>query len=94
MNRPIEHVLQYILIELGTAANLNEEKELIIKGFFRKEQIDSVLIHYYKEYVMCKNCKQGDTTMIKKDRIMFMICNKCESSKSVAPLKKGYKKNT
>lgn len=39
------------------------------------------------EYVMCKTCKSSDTILEKENRLYFIICEACGSSKhSLTPL--------
>jgi len=90
MGRKYEHVMQYALAEMGTTGSLDAENQFIIKGRFQQKQIQAVLRHYVKDYVVCKTCKSPDTTMKKENRMHFLECRACGSTRSVAPIKAGY----
>ncbi|BGP17277.1 hypothetical protein JCM10213_008169 [Rhodosporidiobolus nylandii] len=59
-----------------------------------REQIENVLRRYIVEYVTCKTCKSPDTELTKKDRLFFMTCSSCGSTRSVAAIKSGYQATT
>jgi hypothetical protein len=42
------------------------------------------------EYVACRTCKSPDTLLKKENRLYFLCCNACGSTRSVAPIKKGF----
>lgn len=94
MNRPMEHVIQYLFSELGTTGSTDANERLIIKGRFQQKQIENVLKHYIMEYVTCKTCKGGNTILRKENRLSFMICESCGSTRSVSSIKTGFKAQT
>ena len=94
MNRPMEHVIQYLFSELGTTGSTDANERLIIKGRFQQRQIENVLKHYIMEYVTCKTCKSGNTVLKKENRLSFMVCESCGSTRSVSAIKTGFKAQT
>jgi len=90
MHRHADHVLAYVKVELGTEASLDGNQRLVIKGRFQPKQIESVLRHYISEYVVCRTCKNADTILKKENRLHFIQCKTCGSSRSVAPIKQGF----
>jgi len=94
MNRPMEHVMQYLFSELGTTGSTDANERLIIKGRFQQRQIENVLKHYIMEYVTCKTCKSGNTSLTKENRLSFMVCESCGSTRSVSAIKTGFKAQT
>lgn len=54
------------------------------------EQIENVLRRYIVEYVTCKTCKSPDTTLTKDNRLFFMTCSSCGSTRSVQAIKTGF----
>lgn len=91
VGRPIDHVRMYLLTELGVEGNLDGSERLVIKGRFQPKQIESVLRRYVTEYVLCGTCKSPNTALDKQDRLYFVRCRSCRSSRTVASIKKGYK---
>lgn len=90
MHRGTEHVLAYTLAELGTSGSIDGNHRLVIKGRFQPKQIESVVRHYVGEYVSCRTCKSPDTILKKENRLYFIQCKSCGSSRSVAPIKQGF----
>eukprot|EP00009_Paramoeba_aestuarina_P001009 CAMPEP_0201513240 /NCGR_PEP_ID=MMETSP0161_2-20130828/5336_1 /ASSEMBLY_ACC=CAM_ASM_000251 /TAXON_ID=180227 /ORGANISM="Neoparamoeba aestuarina, Strain SoJaBio B1-5/56/2" /LENGTH=275 /DNA_ID=CAMNT_0047909375 /DNA_START=56 /DNA_END=883 /DNA_ORIENTATION=+ len=90
MGRKPEHVVQYALAEMGTTGSLDAEMQFVIKGRFQQKQIQSVLRHYVAEYVVCKTCRSPDTILKKENRMYFLECRACGSTRSVAAIKTGY----
>lgn len=89
LKRDKDHVLTYMLSELGTQGSLDGTERLVIKGRFQSKQIETVIRHYITEYVQCGTCRGGDTTLVKDNRMYFIKCITCGSSKSVASLQQA-----
>ncbi|KAJ2162988.1 translation initiation factor eIF-2 beta subunit [Coemansia sp. RSA 552] len=94
MHRPPEHLIRYIYAELGTTGSVDNEQRLLIKGRFRQKQIENVLRHYIAEYVACKTCRSGETSMTKEKGFHFIKCESCGSTRTVAPIKTGFQAAT
>jgi len=90
MKRKPEHVLNYVLAELGTNGSVDGKHRLVIKGRFQPKQIENVVRHYITEYVACRTCKSPDTQLKKENRLYFLCCDACGSTRSVAAIKKGF----
>lgn len=94
LRRPQEHVQQFLLAELGTTGNNDSQARLIIRGRFQQGQIEAILKKYILEYVSCKTCRSAETNMIKDNRLFFVVCESCGSSRSVAAIKTGFTAQT
>eukprot|EP00657_Telonema_sp_P-1_P012732 TRINITY_DN9486_c0_g1_i1.p1 TRINITY_DN9486_c0_g1~~TRINITY_DN9486_c0_g1_i1.p1 ORF type:complete len:194 (+),score=55.61 TRINITY_DN9486_c0_g1_i1:33-614(+) len=92
MNRQPEHVLAFMLAELGTSGSLDAASRVTFKGRFQPKHIESIVRQYLKEYVLCKLCKSPATVLTKDSntRLYFMKCDTCNASRSVQPIKSGY----
>jgi len=91
MHRQPEHVIQFLFAELGTSGSIDGAQRLIIKGRFQPKQIENVLRRYIVEYVTCKTCKSPDTILTKDNRLYFVQCESCGSTRSVSTIKTGFK---
>lgn len=92
MNRGQEHCMAFLLAELGTSGNLDGQQRLIVKGRFLPKGFENVIRRYMNEYVLCASCKSPDT-LLDRDagtRIMFLRCQQCGASRTVAPIKAGF----
>jgi len=90
MHRQPEHVIAFMLAEMGTTGSVDGSGRLVIKGRFLQKQIENVLRRYIVEYVTCKTCKSPDTILTKENRIYFLACESCGSRRSVSAIKSGF----
>lgn len=90
LRRQEKHLLNFLLVELGTSGSLDINKQLIIKGKFQQKQIENVLRRYIKEYVTCHTCRSPDTNLVKEERLFFLKCENCGATCSVASIKSGF----
>ncbi|XP_071481958.1 eukaryotic translation initiation factor 2 subunit 2-like [Diadema antillarum] len=90
LHRPTEHLLNFLLAELGTSGSIDGNNQLIIKGRFQQKQMESVLRRYIKEYVTCHTCRSSETFLHKENRLFFLQCERCQSRCSVASIKSGF----
>ena len=92
IHRQPDHLMAFILTELSTDGNLDGNKRLIIKGKFAQNQIESILIKYMTEYVMCNVCRVTNTMLLRDPmtRLYFVDCESCKSKRSVMPIKTGF----
>ncbi|KAF5728785.1 eukaryotic translation initiation factor 2 subunit beta [Tripterygium wilfordii] len=90
MHRQAEHVMAFLLAELGTSGSLDGQQRLVVKGRFAPKNFEGILRRYINEYVICIGCKSPDTILSKENRLFFLRCEKCGSGRSVAPIKAGF----
>jgi len=95
LNRDPNHLMTFVMVELGMGANFDGNGRLIIRGSFYPRQIQSLQKKYLDEYVTCKTCGSNDTILKKENRLQFIECASqvCGSTRSVTPLTKGYVHN-
>jgi len=95
LHRSPQHLLNFVIVELGTTANLDGTGRLVIRGRFIPKQLESLVRRYIAEYVICKTCGSRDTILKKENRLHFLECKSqmCGSTRSVPPLNKGYVHN-
>ncbi|KAI8143071.1 domain found in IF2B/IF5-domain-containing protein [Fennellomyces sp. T-0311] len=94
LHRQPEHVIQFLFAELGTNGSVDGSQRLVIKGRWQQKQIENVLRRYIVEYVTCKTCKSPDTILSKDNRLYFVQCESCGSTRSVSAIKTGFKAQT
>lgn len=83
LNRDPQHILKFLLRELGTAGNL-EGGRAIVQGKFTHYLINERIDEYVKRFIMCHECNRPDTRIIRDGRIFIL---KCEACGAKAPLK-------
>ncbi len=67
-----------------TDNNMDEESSgLKFNNIYKSTIIMTSVTNYMKEYVLCNLCKSGNTEIKKNDRITYLVCMSCKSSRSV-----------
>ncbi|MBR5504182.1 MAG: translation initiation factor IF-2 subunit beta, partial [Methanobrevibacter sp.] len=84
-NRDPQHILKYLLRELGTAGNL-EGVRAILQGKFNHFLINERIDDYIEKYVICHECNRPDTKIIREDRIFILKCAACGAKAPLKPL--------
>lgn len=49
---------------------------------------------FVAEYVKCHTCKKPETHLKKENRLVFMVCDSCGSTRTVMPIKTGFQATT
>ena len=92
MHRQPDHVLSYMMGELGSSGSLDGQQRLIVKGRFLPKAFEGVLRRYVNEYVLCHACKSPDTLLDKDQttRLYVLRCQQCGAARSVSTMKQGF----
>ncbi|PIA38520.1 hypothetical protein AQUCO_02700016v1 [Aquilegia coerulea] len=90
MHRQPEHVMTFLLSELGTSGSLDGLQRLVVKGRFAPKNFEGILRRYVNDYVICNGCKSPDTILSKENRLYFLRCEQCGSGRSVQPIRAGF----
>mmetsp|Transcript_92288 Transcript_92288/g.214432 ORF Transcript_92288/g.214432 Transcript_92288/m.214432 type:complete len:213 (-) Transcript_92288:171-809(-) len=92
MNRPPDHVIQFVLAEFGTEGSIAGDGQLILKGRYLPKHAESLLRKYIKDYVTCEMCKSANTTLSKDShsRLHVVRCHNCNAERTAASIKSGY----
>ena len=76
LRREPEHLLGYLLRELGTAGTI-EGRRVVFKGKVTTAQVADRIKSYVDEYVLCSECSRPDTKIVKQERFFFLVCDAC-----------------
>jgi translation initiation factor 2 subunit 2 len=82
LNRKPNHLMKYLLRELGTAGNL-EGTRGVFQGRFWKSALRERIDRYVEEFVICRECGKPDTEIVKEERIHMLKCEACGAKSSV-----------
>lgn len=82
LRRDPEHLAKFLSKELATQVIIEKERTIFNRKL-TKEQIDSKIKSYAKEFVICPECKKPDTELIKEREFMFLHCLACGAKHSV-----------
>jgi len=90
LKRNEEHIIQFLLAEMGTSGSVDGSMRLVIKGKFNSKQIENILRRYIQEYVSCKTCRSLNTELAKgENRLWYMTCQSCGSRRTVPAIRTG-----
>jgi translation initiation factor 2 subunit 2 len=82
LRREPEHLLQYLLRELGTPGHI-EGRRLVFKAKLNPVQIADRITSYTETFVLCSECGRPDTRIIKEGRILILECEACGAHRPV-----------
>lgn len=82
LNREPEHLLKFLLRELGTAGKFDGTRASF-NGRFSSSLVAEIIEAYLKEYVTCSECGRPDTHLIKVERILTLRCDACGAHRPV-----------
>ena len=82
VRRDQEHLMKYLLGELGTAGKIDGNRA-IFNGKFESTLVNSLIRSYVEDYVICSECGKPDTRLVKDDRVMILRCDACGGHRPV-----------
>jgi len=82
LRRDPQHVLQFLLRELGTPGNI-ESRRVVFKAKLSPAQIADRIQNYTDTFVMCSECGLPDTHMLKEGRTLILECEACGAKRPV-----------
>jgi len=82
LRRDPQHVLQYLLRELGTPGSI-ESRRSVLKAKLSVSQISERVQEYTDTFVICSECGLPDTHMSKEGRTLVLECEACGARRPV-----------
>ncbi len=82
IRRDPQHLLQYLLKELGTPGTL-ENRRVVFKAKISTNHIDEKVRDYTETYVICSECGRPDTHIEKEDRTFILVCEACGARRPI-----------
>lgn len=83
LNRDQNMVLKYFTKEANCATSVSEDGKLIMSNILRNPYVENTLTKFITDHVQCQMCKSQNTSLIKKDRLTYLVCSNCHAEKSV-----------
>jgi translation initiation factor 2 subunit 2 len=82
LNREPDHLMKYLLQELGTAGKIEGQRG-VFQGKFSEQAMTRHIESYFEEYVVCTECRLPDTHLTKNDRVLMLKCDACGAHRPV-----------
>ncbi len=86
IRRKPEHLLKYLTKELASLGEI-EGKKAVFNGNFGNSLINAKFNKYVEGFVLCKECKKPDTTVMKESGHDFLKCEACGARRPIQKLK-------
>jgi translation initiation factor 2 subunit 2 len=85
LNRDENHFKLFLEKELNIDSSINEDNILILDSKFRQAQVENAVEKYARNFVIClePKCSSTDTKIVRENRILYLVCNSCNSRKSI-----------
>ncbi len=82
INRSPENFLKFLLGELGTAGE-RENDRVVFKGKIGTSKIRNKVEDYVEKYVLCSECGRPDTRLVKENRVNIIKCDACGAHRPI-----------
>lgn len=82
INREPNHLMKYLLRELGAAGDA-QGIQAVFQGKFSNNIVNERIRHYVEEFVLCRECGKPDTKLERRERIYILRCEACGARTSV-----------
>lgn len=82
LNRDQDHLVKYLLRELGVAGNIDGH-QAVFQGKFAKSVVDERIKRYVNEFVLCRECGGPDTKLTRQERVYVLKCEACGARAAV-----------
>ncbi len=82
LRRDPQHLVTYLLRELGTAGGIEGER-VTFQGNLIPRTIQERLESYVQTYVICSECGRPDTHLDKQERTTLLKCEACGAHKPI-----------
>ncbi|GJU76156.1 eukaryotic translation initiation factor 2 subunit beta [Tanacetum coccineum] len=74
MRRQPDHVMTFLLAEIGINGSLDGQQRLVVKDRFATKNFEGILRRYINEYVIRNGCRSQDTILSKENHLFFLRC--------------------
>jgi translation initiation factor 2 subunit 2 len=83
LDRPIEHILKFILKELATAGDI-KNTSVLFNNKISSTKLNEKIDKYSKLFVICKECGKPETKLKKENNVNIISCQACGAKYTVA----------
>jgi len=89
LDRPMEYGVKFIGYELGTKNKCNiEQNNCMFSGKHTEESLSLQLDKFIKLYILCSKCKNPETSLCVKNKIIVLNCKACGHVSTIKSLHK------
>jgi len=77
------HLQEFMNADLSTSSSVNADGQLILKGFWREDDVRSLLRRYVATYKRCLQCRGYNTGLVSVDGVIKVRCARCRTDNAV-----------
>jgi translation initiation factor 2 subunit 3 len=77
------HLQEFMNADLSTSSSVNADGQLILKGFWREDDVRSLLRRYVATYKRCLQCRGYNTGLLTVDGVIKVRCARCRTDNAV-----------
>jgi translation initiation factor 2 beta subunit (eIF-2beta)/eIF-5 len=77
------HLQAFLERDLSTSSSVNAEGQLILRGFWREEDLRSLMRRYVATYKRCLQCRGYNTGLVTVDGVVKVRCARCRTDNAV-----------
>ena len=78
------HLQEFMNADLSTSSSVNADGQLILKGFWREDDVRSLLRRYVATYKRCLQCRGYNTGLVSVDGVIKVRCARCRTENAIA----------
>ena len=82
LKRDRARVLKFLAGEFATSGTMDGDRA-IFQGKFTSSSFIQLIERYVNEFILCPVCHRPDTTIARKERVYFIVCEACGASSSI-----------
>lgn len=79
-----DHFREYLEGELKTTANVNGQEQLVLRGYWKLDDVRALLRKYVKTCKCCSQCNGYDTGLVKIGKTLKVRCTRCATDNVIA----------
>ena len=78
------HLQHFLERDLSTSSSVNADGQLILRGFWREEDLRSLMRRYVATYKRCLQCRGFNTGLVTVDGVVKVRCARCRTDNAIA----------
>jgi LSD1 subclass zinc finger protein len=77
------HLQTFLNEELVTTSSVNAEEQLILRGFWKVDDLRSLMRRYVATYKQCRQCHGYNTELVTVDGVEKVRCARCRTDNAI-----------
>lgn len=74
----IRHIKNFLENDMRISTSLDGGNNLVIVGRIKNIDFQKCFTRYFEQFVQCKSCKSQVTSVVRRDRLWYIKCDRCD----------------